>query len=76
MTNVEAYNNHMLYGGVMSLGDIYQDVNIVNSKFYNNKATISGGVIIGSSFYKNLNILNCQFSGNYAKTGGVLRLIE
>ena len=50
LNNVEAYNNHMLYGGVLSLGNIYQDVNIINSKFYNNKATISGGVIIGSAF--------------------------
>jgi len=66
----------MLYGGVLSLGNMYQDVNIINSKFYDNKATISGGVIIGSAFQQNLNIINCQFSRNYAKTAGVLRLIE
>jgi hypothetical protein len=66
----------MQYGGFMSLGDIYGDVNINNSKFYNNRATVSGGVIIGSSFYSDFNIINCEFIGNYAKTAGVLRLIE
>jgi hypothetical protein len=60
----------MQYGGFMSLGDIYGDVNI------NNRATVSGGVIIGSSFYSDFNIINCEFSGNYAKSAGVLRLIE
>lgn len=66
----------MLYGGVLSLGDIQKDVVITNSKFYNNRATISGGVIIGSSLMQNVIIDNCIFRNNYARVAGVLRIIQ
>lgn len=76
LDKIEAFNNEMLYGGVFYFGDISKNVEITNSKFYDNRATISAGVIIGQNLYKDLKIANCIFRNNYARDAGALRLIQ
>ena len=74
--NVEAFNNKMKLGGVFALNNIAEEVNIKDSQFYNNIATLSGGVIVASGLQQDLNIENCLFTNNSAANAGVLRLIE